>query len=59
MRNFFHDINDIILAVVIVLIAGVIIAWRFSAILEYPAVIAAQNAGDKSVAQDTYNPESN
>ncbi|HHW94545.1 MAG TPA: hypothetical protein GX736_01250 [Mogibacterium sp.] len=44
IKNFFHDINDIVLAIVIVVIAAGIIFWRMQVILEYPQKMATQNA---------------
>lgn len=44
IKNFFHDINDIVLAFVIVVIAAGIIFWRMQIILEYPQKIATENA---------------
>ena len=44
MRNFFHNINDILLAAVIVLIASGIIFWRMNIILDYPEQLAAEQA---------------
>jgi hypothetical protein len=49
IRNFFHNINDIVLAVVIVAIAAGIIFWRLHLILDYPEKMAKDMA--------TYNQE--
>lgn len=43
LKDFIHDTNDILLAIVIVAIAAGIIFWRLNAILEYPAMVAEQN----------------
>lgn len=51
-KDFFHDINDILLAVVIVLIAAIIIAWRFNVIMDYPEKISAQNAANAEAQQE-------
>ncbi len=51
-KDFFHDINDILLAVAIVLIAAVIIAWRFNVIMDYPEKISAQNAASATEQQE-------
>lgn len=51
-KDFFHDINDILLAVAIVLIAAVIIAWRFNVIMDYPEKISAQNATSSAEQQE-------
>ena len=44
IRNFFHDINDILLALIIVVIASGIIYWRLNIILDYPKQLAAEQA---------------
>lgn len=36
IRNFFHNINDILLAIIIVAVAAGIIYWRMNIILDYP-----------------------
>ena len=42
IRNFFHNINDILLARIIVVIAAGIIYWRMQIILDYPKELADQ-----------------
>ena len=49
IRNFFHNINDIVLAVIIVALAAGIIYWRMQIILDYPKEIA--NARAEAVQQ--------
>lgn len=44
IKDFFHDSNDILLAILIILIAAGVIFWRMQVILDYPATVAAQNA---------------
>jgi len=44
IRNFFHNINDILLAIIIVVIASGIIYWRMGIILDYPKQLAAEQA---------------
>ena len=44
IKNFMHNINDILLALVIVAVAAGIIFWRMDMILEYPKQMAARNA---------------
>lgn len=36
LKNFFHNINDVVLAIIIVAIAAGIIYWRMQIILDYP-----------------------
>lgn len=40
IKNFFHNINDVLLAVIIVAIASGIIYWRMQIILDYPKQLA-------------------
>ena len=44
IKNFFHDINDIVLALVIVVVAAGIIFWRMQVIMKYPQEMAKHNA---------------
>lgn len=44
IRNFFHNISDIFLAIVIVAVAAGIIYWRLGIILDYPKQLADQQA---------------
>lgn len=40
IKDFFHNTNDFLLAVVIVLIAAGLIVWRINVILKYPSTVA-------------------
>ena len=42
IRNFLHNINDIVLAIIIVALAAGIIYWRMQIILNYPKELADQ-----------------
>jgi cytoskeletal protein RodZ len=44
IRNFLHNINDVVLAIVIVLLAAGIIYWRMQIIMDYPKQLANENA---------------
>lgn len=44
MKDFFHNTNDIILALVIIVIAAGLIIWRLNIILEYPEKIAQETS---------------
>jgi cytoskeletal protein RodZ len=48
IKNFFHNINDVLLAIIIVAIASGIIYWRMQIILDYPKQLA------ETQAQQTY-----
>ena len=41
-KDFFHEMNDIALAIVIVLLAAGLIGWRIRIILQYPAQLAKE-----------------
>lgn len=41
-KDFFHETNDIALAIVIVLFAAGLIGWRIRIILQYPAQLAKE-----------------
>ena len=52
MKNFkdlFHNTNDIIIALVIVMMAAGVIVWRFNVIMKYPQVLASQSSRKQSV----------
>lgn len=52
IRNFFHDINDIILAILIVVIAAGVIYWRMQIILDYPKTIVSNQAVTEEQAEE-------
>lgn len=56
IRNFFHDINDVLLALIIVVIAAGIIYWRMEIILDYPRQLAAEQASYE-LEDEEYDPE--
>ena len=39
IKNFIHNINDVVLAIIIVAVAAGIIYWRMQIILDYPKTI--------------------
>ncbi len=41
-KDFLYDKNDIIIALVILLIAGLLIAWRLNVIMDYPQTLAQE-----------------
>ena len=56
MKNFkdlFHNSNDIIIALVIVMMAAGVIVWRFNVIMKYPQVLASQSSRKQS--EETLN----
>ena len=52
IKNFLHNINDIVLAIVIVAVAAGIIYWRMQIILDYPRQLADQQAVYMEEAED-------
>lgn len=44
IKNFLHNINDVVLAIVIVALAAGIIYWRMQIILDYPKQLADNQA---------------
>ena len=56
IRNFFHNINDIILAVIIVVLAVGIIYWRMQIILDYPKQLVN---GDAAVSEEQVDDSEN
>ena len=56
MKNFkdlFHNTNDIIIALVIVMMAAGVIVWRFNVIMKYPQFIAIQS--NRKQSEETLN----
>lgn len=51
MKNFFHNISDIVLAILIVLIASGVIFWRMQVIMAYPEKVAAEQAAKQAVLE--------
>lgn len=52
IKNFLHNINDIVLAVIIVALAAGIIYWRMQIILDYPKQLADQQAVYEEQAEE-------
>lgn len=46
LKDLIYDYNDIFVAILIVILAGLIISWRISDIMAYPQYLAKQNAGE-------------
>ncbi len=70
LKDFFYDKNDILVALLILVLAGGIIFWRVEVIMAYPSTIVAEsnasdtaeytaaNAGEDSEASDREDDES-
>lgn len=52
IRDFIYDINDIFVAIVILLAAAGIIVWRSTAIMAYPEYLAAKNPSSNTANVD-------
>lgn len=52
IRDFIYDINDVFVAIVILLAAAGIIVWRSTAIMAYPDYLAAKNPSSNNVNVD-------
>lgn len=70
LKDFYYDKNDIIIALLILCIAGLIIMWRINVIMDYPQTLAKEtdtiqtteeNALDKEdsgdISSDGGNPD--
>lgn len=44
IKDFFHDSNDLLLALLIILVAAGVIVWRIGVILDYPSKYVKENA---------------
>ena len=52
IRDFIYDINDIFVAIVILLAAAGIIIWRSTAIMAYPDYLAGKNPSNETTNVD-------
>ena len=57
IKNFIHNINDVVLAIIIVLLAAGIIYWRMQIILDYPKTIVAEQAVTEEAPAEEPAPE--
>ena len=51
IKDFFHNVNDIILAIVIIAAAAGIIYWRVNIIMDYPESSADATSNTETVQQ--------
>lgn len=57
-KDFYYDKNDIIIALLILLIAGLIITWRINVIMDYPQTLAKETDTTQTTEQSAVeNPE--
>ena len=52
IKNFFHNINDVVLAVIIVAVAAGVIYWRMQVILDYPKKMVEQQTVTEEAAAE-------
>ena len=52
LKDIIYDKNDILIALIIVIIAGMVIYGRINVIMEYPATLAAEAAANAALAED-------
>lgn len=52
IRNFFYNISDILLAIVIVTLAAGMIYWRMQIILDYPKTAVSDQVVNEEVITD-------
>lgn len=57
IKNFIHNINDVVLAIIIVVLAAGIIYWRMQIILDYPKTIVAEQAVTEEAPAEEPAPE--
>ena len=50
-KDFLYDKNDILIALVILLIAGLLIVWRMEVIMDYPQTLAKETDTTKTTEQ--------
>lgn len=58
LKDFIYNKNDIIIAIVILLIASIVIYSRIGAIMKYPETVATQNEKSNTVTEENKNKES-
>ena len=51
LKDFFYDKNDIIIALAILLIAGLLITWRMNVIMDYPQTLAQETDTTQTTEQ--------
>ena len=55
LKDFIYDKNDILIALVILILAALLIVWRMDAIMDYPQTLA-QQTGTTDTTDDTAVP---
>ena len=52
IKDFIYDKNDIVIAFLILLVAGALIVWRMDAIMTYPQTLAEKTGPTKTVVDE-------
>ena len=52
LKDFYYDKNDIIIALLILCIAGLIITWRMDVIMDYPQTLAKETDTVQTTEED-------
>ena len=56
-KDFYYDKNDIIIAILILFIAGLIIMWRINVIMDYPQTLAKETDTLQTTEQSVVDKE--
>ena len=56
-QDFFYDKNDIIIALLILLFAGLIIMWRIDVIMDYPQTLAKETDTVQTTEENAVDPD--
>lgn len=56
-QDFFYDKNDIIIALLILLFAGLLIMWRIDVIMDYPQTLAKETDTVQTTEQNAVDPK--
>ncbi len=51
IKDFFYDKNDIVLAIIILALAGSLIFWRLDIIMDYPSTLISDSGSGSSVTE--------
>lgn len=57
LKDFFYDKNDILIALIILLLAAGLIFWRMEIIMDYPETLAEQTQTENNTAEETDTPD--
>ncbi len=57
IRDFFYNINDLIIAILIISLAAYIITWKIGDILSYPDQVVAQETSEPAPLDDVHTPD--